>query len=237
MITLAIDTATDRCSVAASDGTRIEARHVDGARRHGGAIIALIDAVIAPFGGIDGVGVIVTADGPGSFTGLRVAATVAKALLWRRTTTWRTAPSLLVQAFALAGPHMKTVLAVSNALRGEVFAGCWTVTDRIVPVGAAPRAMRVADLGAFGRVDAVSALVPPALAEEIATATGVTPVVGAAALPDARHLLTLAGLDGGTHPILDPVHWEPDYGRPAAAQDVWEQRHGRRLPDPAHRAG
>ena len=63
-------------------------------------------------------------DGPGSFTGLRVGAAVAKALVQARGLPLWTAPSLLVRAAGVARDG-RTVLAVADALRGELYAAAY----------------------------------------------------------------------------------------------------------------
>jgi tRNA threonylcarbamoyladenosine biosynthesis protein TsaB len=232
MITLAFDTATDRCSVAASDGIRTSSGSVDGARRHAAAILGLIDHALREVGGAPAdIGRVLIGDGPGSFTGLRVAASVAKALVWQRRVEWRTAPSLLVRAAAHAPVGGGRVLAVSDALRGELYAGCWQITpSSIAPFGTAPRAMTPESLRSLGDVAVVVGTIPDPLLDRVRVATGREPVTGEAALPDARTLLALAGIAGGTQRVEDAATWEPEYGRPAEAQAVWERTHGTGLP-------
>ncbi len=238
MISLALDTATDRCSVAVTDGRRIERRWIDGARRHAGALPGLVGDALAVFDVTPGaIGRIVTADGPGSFTGLRVSAAIAKALVWRRAVEWRVAPSLLVRAMTCARDGTR-VLALSDALRGEVFAGCWVFgADAVVAVDGPPRAMPPASLARFAPVDAVVGSLSAALAAAVTAATGRIPVIGESAWPDAAHLFTLCDIAGGTTVVTDPETWEPEYGRPAEAQAVWERAHGRPLPAAAHHPG
>ena len=100
MIWLALDTATSRASVAAgsSAADAIE-ESLEGARQHARSLIPMVTSVLARRGITlaDLAGVLV-ADGPGSFTGLRVAAAFAKALADTRGLPLRTAPSLLVRA-------------------------------------------------------------------------------------------------------------------------------------------
>ena len=232
MITLALDTATDRCTVAASDGNRDAERHLDGARQHATSIVQLIDEVLQDLGAAPrDITRIVLADGPGSFTGLRVSTAVAKALAWQRQVEWYVAPSLMVRAFAHAPDGGGSVVALADALRGEVYAGCWSITPAgIVPIGAPVRAMTPDDLAAFGPVDVVVGSVPDALCERVRAATGHDVIGGVAALPDARLLIRLAATAGGAIPVADIATWEPDYGRPAEAQAVWERKHGRALP-------
>ncbi len=174
-----------------------------------------------------------TADGPGSFTGLRVAASVGKGLAWAGRIEWHTAPSLLVRAAAHAPASGGVVLALSDALRGDLYAGCWRFTDgRVERVGDAPRARTPASLAEFGVVDVVVGSVPEPLREAVEAATGRALISGEAALPTARALLLLDGLTGGTERVVAVAAWEPEYGRPAEAQAVWERKHGRPLPSP-----
>ena len=231
MISLALDSASDRCSVAASDGVRVAHRHLDGARSHATTILHLLDQVLEEIGApVTAVDRVLTGDGPGSFTGLRVATSVAKAIVWGRQVEWRTAPSLLLRAAAHAGDG-GVVLAVSDALRGDVYAGCWRFdTDGVHPVGGPPRAMRPADLAAFGPVDRVVGTLPSPIIADVAIITGREVIEGPLALPDARELLRLADRRGGTALVTDAAAWEPEYGRPAEAQAVWERTHGRQLP-------
>ena len=102
MITLAVDTASDRCTVAASDGFRVAHRHIDGSRRHATAILSLLDEVLGEVAAAArDVDLLLTGDGPGSFTGLRVSSSVAKALAWGRGIAWRTAPFITARSWAV----------------------------------------------------------------------------------------------------------------------------------------
>ncbi|HET9065251.1 MAG TPA: tRNA (adenosine(37)-N6)-threonylcarbamoyltransferase complex dimerization subunit type 1 TsaB [Gemmatimonadales bacterium] len=241
MITLAIDTATARCTVAVTDGVATQEAHVDGPRRHTREALGLVDGLLREIGADPGdIVAVLSGDGPGSFTGLRVATSIAKALTWGRpAVTWHVSPSLLIQGM----PHITAqgggrLLAVTDALRGDLYAGCWdVVSDRIAPVNGFPRSMAPADLAAFGSPVVVVGDISEQLAEAVRAATGLTPITGAAALPDARALLTLARVSGGTAAVTDPGRWSPTYGRPVEAQAVWERKHGRILPDQTYRPG
>ena len=232
MITLAFDTASERCTVAATDGGHTTHRHIDGARRHAGALLGLIDETLQELDATPAaIGRVIMADGPGSFTGLRVAASVAKALAWRRQLEWRVVPSLLARAAAHAPPGGGTVLALSDALRGELYAGCWRITPAsVVLEGPPPRAVPPDALAALGPVDVVVGSIPAALVAAVVAVTGREPIMEEAALPDARWLLALVGIPAATTLVVDAAAWQPDYGRPAEAQVVWERAHGRELP-------
>jgi tRNA threonylcarbamoyladenosine biosynthesis protein TsaB len=232
VITLAFDTATERCTVAATNGRRTAHRFVDGARRHASALLGLIDESLQELDAMPAaITTVIMADGPGSFTGLRVAAAVANALAWRRQLAWRVTPSLLVRAMAHVPAGGGTVIALSDALRGELYAGCWRITStEVVRVGPAPRAVAPESLNAYASVDVVVGSIPPALVPMVVAATGCRPITGEAALPDARSLLVLGQVAGATTLVLDAGRWQPDYGRPAEAQAVWERAHGMELP-------
>ena len=79
---LAVDTATDIASVAVGDGSGVNAgAHQQGSRRHAAEIVRLIDFALSRAGAriadLDGI---VVGDGPGSFTGVRLAASVTQGL-------------------------------------------------------------------------------------------------------------------------------------------------------------
>ena len=229
-----MDTATDRCTVAATDETRVVERHIDGARQHARSVLGLVDELLAELDAAPrDIRRMLTADGPGSFTGLRVAASVAKGIAWAGQVEWHVAPSLMVRAAAHAPVNGGVVLALSDALRGDLYAGCWRFSPgRVDRVGDPPRARTPASLAEFGTVDVVVGSVPEPLRAGVEAATGRTLIWGEAALPTARALLALDALTGGTACVVDVAGWEPEYGRPAEAQAVWEKKHGRPLPSP-----
>src|SRR5690348_4044137 len=103
---VALDTATDIASVAVSTGGRTFTRSVRGARQHAAQIVTLIDDVLKAGGvRLDEVAGIIVADGPGSFTGLRIGWAAAKGLIYgRRQASLIAIPSLLGAAHA-AGVH------------------------------------------------------------------------------------------------------------------------------------
>ena len=121
---LALETATDRASVAIGEGAEDAVEEsLSGSRRHAGAVLPMIETVLRRRGvTLDQVSGVVLSDGPGSFTGLRVGASVGKALVRARGLPLWTAPSLVVRAAGVAGGGHRLVLAVSDALRGDVYA-------------------------------------------------------------------------------------------------------------------
>jgi tRNA threonylcarbamoyladenosine biosynthesis protein TsaB len=223
---LAIDTATDRASVALGlpGGTLVE-RTVSGARRHAAELLpAVLGALEGEGAPLDRIEAVLLADGPGSFTGLRVGASVAKALVQTRGIGLWTAPSLMVCAASLQ-EEGRLVLAVADALRGELFAAAYRVwtgaVETVLPASVyAPERLR--------------ALVPN---PDLITGPAAGELGGVPAHPSAKALLGLMGKSGGLRRLANPVSWSPEYGRPAEAQVKWERIHGRPLTHSAGRAG
>lgn len=78
---LALDTASGQCSVALLNGEQLLARSVTTVRDHAQLLLPMVDSVLAEAGltlrGLDGIAF---GRGPGSFTGLRIAASVTQGL-------------------------------------------------------------------------------------------------------------------------------------------------------------
>lgn len=222
MTWLALDTATDRASVALGH-TLADAveENLEGARKHAAALLPMIDRLVGAQGLrlADLRGVII-ADGPGSFTGLRVGASVAKALFATRGLPLFVAPSLMARAHAAARGSTGPVLATSDALRGDVYAAIYRFVDGGVVELVAPSVHRRDELGT---------LIPGGADGGLIEAHG-SPA-------NAAQLIALAGLRGGAQPVTNVHAWEPVYGRPAEAQAKWERTHGRALPGTAGLAG
>src|SRR5947208_9259527 len=82
---LAIDTSTDFCSVAVSRGEALFSRHERAGRRQAEAILGMVDEVLAEAGiEVAQIQGIAYGAGPGSFTGLRIAAGVTQGLALAR---------------------------------------------------------------------------------------------------------------------------------------------------------
>jgi tRNA threonylcarbamoyl adenosine modification protein YeaZ len=231
---LALETATDRASVAIGEGAADAVEeHLSGARRHAGALLPMIEAVLRRRGvKLDTVRGVVVSDGPGSFTGLRVGASVGKALAHARGLPLWTAPSLMVRAAGAAAGGSRVVLAVSDALRGEVYAGAFRFEPGRVATVLEPGVWRPESLAGLDlRVDALVGEVPPPARAALEHSTGLGLVGPPEGSPRATRLIALVETEGGAHPVDDVSGWEPVYGRPAEAQARWEMAHGRPLPD------
>ena len=233
---LALETASDRASVAvgltAADAVE---ESLIGSRRHAGALLPMVETALRRRGVTLGeLHALVLSDGPGSFTGLRVGATAAKALARTRGLPLRVAPSLMVRAAGVAGEPGALVLAVSDALRGEVYAGAFRFEAGRVVTEVEPGVRRPEVLIELGLApDVLVGEAPTAARELLERGTGREMIVPPEGAPRATSLIALAAVQGGAREVPDPSAWEPVYGRPAEAQARWEIAHGRPLPDPA----
>lgn len=232
---LAIDTATDSGSVAVGrPGEAPVAEVWFGERRHAGALLPAIETLLG-IAKVDlaSLGGVVIADGPGSFTGLRIG--FATALGLREGVDGlavRVAPSMLgaawrVRQCADGGP----IAVVYDALREEVFVALYAVRGERIETLLAPRRVRVAALppceGARPAVVVAVGSVPLDALNAWAHRAPLGPPLGA---PSAAALIELLGVPGATAPVEDLADFEPHYGRLAEAQRRWEAAHGRPLP-------
>jgi len=229
---LAIETSGDQASVALGLPAGILAEAViEGRRRHATELLPAVDRVLAAGGaGLEAVAGIVISDGPGSFTGLRIGATVAKGLARARGIPVRTASALAViarGAWESAGRTPGTVMVATDALRGEVYAALYRIETAALQVLRAPLVHRPDQLRGWPPADLVIAPGAPAL--DLQGRRGAADSVP----PRASTLLRLLNVEGGTEAIAELETWEPAYGRPAEAQARWESAHGRPLPDPS----
>ena len=145
--------------------------------------------------------------GPGSFTSLRIAGSIAKAIAHARGIPLMTVPSLGLLVAERRRPAGRYVAAI-NALRGEHYAAVATVADD----------GSVAMNASFDLVGTDSLA---AYAESVqGTLIG---GVGDSTQPHARGAVHLQAT------AVDLVSWEPTYGRLAEAQVKWEAQHGRSL--------
>ncbi|HKJ75724.1 MAG TPA: tRNA (adenosine(37)-N6)-threonylcarbamoyltransferase complex dimerization subunit type 1 TsaB, partial [Gammaproteobacteria bacterium] len=127
MRVLALDTATEACSVALwLDGSILE-RHEIAPRGHADRVLAMMEAVLAEAGvalrELDGLGF---GRGPGAFTGVRIAAGVAQGAAFGADLPVVPVSTLATLARGVqAEGTAERVLAAIDARKGEVYWGAY----------------------------------------------------------------------------------------------------------------
>jgi tRNA threonylcarbamoyladenosine biosynthesis protein TsaB len=216
---LAIETATRFGSVALGEGglpISEAALSVEG--RQGAAILPAVQFLLQQSGlAMRDVSGIVVGAGPGSFTGVRIAAATARGLV-RALGIPLYAYSSLAAAAACAAMADRPVCAMFDAKRGEVYAACYrfagmrrceTIMEPVVaPVSEIVTRLRdVAPLytgeGAERYFDE--------LPQDVRLPAALT-------IPRAAALLWLAAVDPQAGRVVDPSAWEPNYVRAPGAE-------------------
>lgn len=137
MLTLSVETATDRvgCALADDDDVVAEFELTQG-RRHAETLMPAVEACLAQVGAsVDRIGAVVADVGPGLFTGLRVGLATARSLAYALDLAAVGVTSLEVMAHPLRLTG-RLVCPVIDARRGEVFWQLFRPTaDGVEPLG------------------------------------------------------------------------------------------------------
>jgi tRNA threonylcarbamoyladenosine biosynthesis protein TsaB len=222
-ITLAIEGATYQGSVAVIRGADVVAertlRAEDGGIPRAGRGERLMPAVAecleeARVRGSD-IARIVCGAGPGSFTSLRVAGSVAKGLASGYGVELYAVSSLLLTVSGARPPLPNgKYLSVLDAMRGEFYSSHIILQSGVAAQPEPPTLISSAQLEEIR------------LREHAIRTVG--PGQGIDAHPHARGVAPILASIVESGPV-NLASWEPDYGRLAEAQVRWEAAHGRPL--------
>jgi tRNA threonylcarbamoyladenosine biosynthesis protein TsaB len=222
---LALDSSTLGGSVAVGVGGRIVAERVLPNRAGAsGTLLPNADEALCAAGLSPGeVAALVVGGGPGSFTGLRIAAATAKAVVRVRGVPLY-AYSGLMGAAAARREEGRAVCALFDARNREVYAGCWRF-EAGVEEAMAIEALALDDLIERFRGD------PPLFTGEgawmhrdaLAAAFGADAVAPEEGPSIAAGLLWLAGAVPERGRVADVAAWEPDYVRSSGAERIAAQ--------------
>jgi tRNA threonylcarbamoyladenosine biosynthesis protein TsaB len=220
---LALDSSTHGGSVAVGVDGRVAAEvTLDPGRGASSLLLPAIDRAVREAGlAPKELAAVVAAGGPGSFTGLRIAAATAKAIVRVLGVPLFAYSGLLAAAATLRGAA-RPVCALFDARNREVFAGCWSFAGDSVEELLAPAALRVEDAVARVR-DARPVCTGEGAAlyrDEVEAALGPGSVVEPGGGSPAAGLLWLARAVPERGRVADPAAWEPDYLRASGAERI-----------------
>jgi tRNA threonylcarbamoyladenosine biosynthesis protein TsaB len=237
---LALDTATEACSVALLSGdarllsdAQVIGRYEELGKSHAQQVLGMVDSVLAEaqvsLTMLDGIAASV---GPGAFTGVRISVAVAQGLAFGAGLI--VAPVTTLEALALQAMQSgaNRALACLDARMGEVYWGCFVVdASRGLIVSRAPR------VGPPDTVRLPDSALPPGAAPYRGIGRGFAayPTLAALpgldlnltdsrALPNAREIARLGALRLTAGEGLDPADLSPMYLRDKVALTEAERR-------------
>jgi tRNA threonylcarbamoyladenosine biosynthesis protein TsaB len=207
VITLVIDASTYRGTVAVfRDREVASSEHATMRGAHSEALMPAVETALKKASvSVTDLSRVVCGEGPGSFTSLRIAGSIAKGIC-----LGSGIPLFAVSSLGLAAASASATgafVVTIDAMRDEWYAAAFETMAGVVTQRSPVSIVAKSDLAAF--------------------AAGVGPVVGDAE-PDARACAALFDEIDARGPV-DLGRWEPSYGRLAEAQVKWEAAHGRPL--------
>lgn len=219
---LAIDSSTRAAYVAVEVEGRVAAQEsVTAQANASSALLPAVDRALRAAGLAPGdLAGVVAGGGPGSFTGLRIAAATAKGIVRARGVPLFAYSGLM--GFAAAHRDAgRAVCALFDARNNEVYAGCWrfggSEVEAVLPIAALPidalvERLHGADVLFVGEG---ADLHRPALHGAF----------GPGAVPDEERspavgLLWLARTVPEAGRVADPAAWEPEYVRAAGVERI-----------------
>lgn len=221
---LALDTSSDACSVAVDVDGIVASRHETQAREHTRLLLPMIREVCTEVGvAIEGLDAIVLGNGPGSFIGMRIAASVAQGLAFGAGLPIVPVSSMAAVAVDVFANESASLAAITqDAHMKEVYFGLYERTvEGLARAAAEERIATPGPLDELAGLDAADCVgagmgwqLHPVLAD--ANAASVT-VSDRYPVPDARALLRLglAALKAGD--AISPEDVNPAYLRQKVA--------------------
>ena len=126
MRVLAVDAATEACSVALLSGDEVIGRCAEGGKSHAQQVLSMVEAVLAEaqvsLSMLDGIAASI---GPGAFTGVRIGVAVAQGLAFGAGLRVAAVTTLEALAFQVMRRGAARALACLDARMGEVYWGCF----------------------------------------------------------------------------------------------------------------
>jgi tRNA threonylcarbamoyladenosine biosynthesis protein TsaB len=224
MRVLALDTATEACSVALLHDSGVIGHYEEPGRGHAARILSMVDALLEQAGVslcmLDGIAASI---GPGAFTGVRISVAAAQGLAFGAGLRLVGVSTLEALAMSALEDRTGSALACLDARMGEVYWGCFAA-DPVRGV----RAISPPRVGAPDGVKLPEAPDGSAAWRGIGRGFAAYPQLGqlpgllleparAAALPNARDMAQLGALRLRAGEGVDPAELEPLYLRDKVA--------------------
>jgi tRNA threonylcarbamoyladenosine biosynthesis protein TsaB len=214
---LALDTATEACSVALCIAERCIERYVELERGHAEQLLPMVDAVLTEGGiSLGSLDAIAFGRGPGGFTGVRLAASVAQGLAFGAGLGVVPVSDLaaVAQRVVQLDPTRRRVLVVNDARMREVYWAVFQNDGSLKPMSAeqvsAPSDVSLPEPGEDWAAAGRGLKAWPDLAKRCSDAGASLHVD---LLPRAIEVLTLARPAVAARQILDPADALPVYVR------------------------
>ena len=211
---LALDTATEACSAALSFDGEIISRFEIAPRRHAGLVLPMVDQILAEAGyTISDLDAIAFGRGPGSFTGVRIAAGITQGLAFAVDLPVIPVSSLATIAQAMNGKSDYIVAAI-DARMNEIYYGLYrsgtvvTLTD--IEQVIAPDDIQIDNIttcyGAGSGWISYESILKKRIGNRLKGHEG-------QCYPDARHMLTIAEQEFRNGNLVSPEQALPVYLR------------------------
>lgn len=218
---LALDTATEACSVSLAVGERRFDHYVELERGHAERILPMVESVLAEGGvTLKDLDAIAFGRGPGAFTGVRLAASVVQGLAFGAGVGVVPVSDLAAVAARAAAltPAARRILVVNDARMREVYWATWAVSDLAVPEAGehvGPPGSVELPAGEAWAAAGRGLAVWPELAARCREAGA---VLHETLLPRAAEILDLARPAVAAGRVLDPAEAVPVYVRDRVAE-------------------
>ena len=217
---LAFDASTDACTVGLRIDDDTEVLHVVEPRAHTARLLPMIDALLqARDCDVADLDAIVLGNGPGSFIGMRIGASVAQGLAWGSGRPIVAVSSLAaVAAEAMTASAHALVAVAQDARMGEVYLGWFRRDGQGLPVACG--AIRLHDASRHLQAEEAFALAGaatrrhPQLAERLPSGSAVLDDVDC---PKASQLLALGAREFAAGRSVAAERLEPEYVRQRVA--------------------
>ena len=227
---LAIETATESCSVALIHGDELIARSEIAPRRHTELVLPMADELLAEAGiGRLALDAIAVGRGPGAFTGVRLAVSLAQGMALALDLPVITISSLAALALEAPEEEGTAILAVIDARMGEIYAACYrrdgnggltALDDERI---ATADTLQLPEASAWQVVGSGWARYAPVLSRRL---TGTLHSADGQCYPQAAHVAELAIAEFKAGRGQEPELALPVYLRDKVALTLAEQRKG-----------